>query len=257
MGKITVKHFLNTNLKAYVIGGEKYYSVYMLVTCMRKTTRLKSVMFSEMYTEQMYNDLVNDDVLRIEKQLIEIIVSGVVRGVNKFDVDLLTLVLSVIDMINANDLHIFSYLNRYNPYLNDKSNYKKYISRDYEKITDEKEKAKYLTQFKQDAENTAVEKKEFERIFKDEVTKHYFKNDISVLDFFVKIFESNTKVDFSGLFYDCLGAVYEHELTSQKITKTKKYKHLEDLYNVPFANKGRLNYKKDLRSIQERALDDL
>ena len=44
MGKITVKHFLNTNLKPYVINKQNYYSIYVFVTANRKTTKLKSIM---------------------------------------------------------------------------------------------------------------------------------------------------------------------------------------------------------------------
>ena len=42
MNKITVKHYLNTNLKPYVINGDKYYSIYALVTSHRQNTKVKS-----------------------------------------------------------------------------------------------------------------------------------------------------------------------------------------------------------------------
>lgn len=59
--KITIKHFLNTNLKPFVINGKNYYSIYILITAKRKTTKLKSLEFSEYYTKEDFNDIFNSD----------------------------------------------------------------------------------------------------------------------------------------------------------------------------------------------------
>lgn len=55
MGKITVKHFLNTNLKAYTVRGVEYYTVYLLITVNRKSTQVKSHSFAEMHSEADFN----------------------------------------------------------------------------------------------------------------------------------------------------------------------------------------------------------
>lgn len=57
MGKITVKHYLNTNLKPYVVRGENYYSVYIMVVVNRKNTKVKSISFEELYTEKNFEDI--------------------------------------------------------------------------------------------------------------------------------------------------------------------------------------------------------
>ncbi len=61
MGKITVKHFLNTNLKPYVINKQNYYSIYVFVTANRKTTKLKSIMFDEYYSENDFDSIFNSN----------------------------------------------------------------------------------------------------------------------------------------------------------------------------------------------------
>jgi hypothetical protein len=54
MGKVTVKHFINTNLKPYTVRGQKYYAVYLLITVNRKTTKVRSHAFEEMHTEKEF-----------------------------------------------------------------------------------------------------------------------------------------------------------------------------------------------------------
>ena len=59
MGKITIKHFLNTNLKPYIINKQNYYSVYLLITAQRKTTKVKSLVFDEYYSESDFESIFN------------------------------------------------------------------------------------------------------------------------------------------------------------------------------------------------------
>lgn len=60
MGKITVKHYLNTNLKPYVIRSENYYSMYVMVVVNRKNTKVKSISFEELYTENDFEEIQSD-----------------------------------------------------------------------------------------------------------------------------------------------------------------------------------------------------
>lgn len=69
MGKITVKHYLNTNTKPLVVKGEDYYSIKLLVTVNRYTTRLTSVEFGELYTQQMFDEIEKgEDFQYMEKE---------------------------------------------------------------------------------------------------------------------------------------------------------------------------------------------
>lgn len=66
MGKITVKHYLNTNLKPYEMDGEKLYKLYFLLRYNNKNTKIKSLVNEEM-TEAEYNERIldNNDILNI------------------------------------------------------------------------------------------------------------------------------------------------------------------------------------------------
>ena len=70
MSKITIKHFLNTNLKPYIINKQNYYTIYLLITANRKTTKLKSLVFDEYYTENDFEEIFNSDS-RADRQMIE------------------------------------------------------------------------------------------------------------------------------------------------------------------------------------------
>jgi hypothetical protein len=48
MGRITVKHYLNINLKPYKIDGEDYYKIYFLLRYNNKNTKIKSLINEEM-----------------------------------------------------------------------------------------------------------------------------------------------------------------------------------------------------------------
>ena len=60
MGKITVKHYLNTNLKPYIIDGEKYYKIYVLIRADTQNTKIKSDVSSNEYTETEFEKLINE-----------------------------------------------------------------------------------------------------------------------------------------------------------------------------------------------------
>lgn len=59
--KITIAYFLNDNLKPYKINGENYYPIYLQITAKRKTTKIRSLMFEEYYTEDDYNDIMQSE----------------------------------------------------------------------------------------------------------------------------------------------------------------------------------------------------
>lgn len=69
MGKITVKHYLNTNLKPYVVKGEEYYSIYIMVVVNRKNTKVKSISFEELYTEKDFEEIQNEDSILLKEEV--------------------------------------------------------------------------------------------------------------------------------------------------------------------------------------------
>jgi len=60
MGKITVKHYLNTNLKPYYLGDEKLYKLYFLLRYNNKNTKIKSLLNVEM-TEAEYSKGISEN----------------------------------------------------------------------------------------------------------------------------------------------------------------------------------------------------
>lgn len=103
MGKITVKHYLNVNLKPYVVKGESYYSIYIMVVVNRKNTKIKSVSFEELYTEKDFEDIQNEDndLLKQEVRVIENICTQIQDIFGDFDVSLFSAYYSLL-----NDLFI-------------------------------------------------------------------------------------------------------------------------------------------------------
>jgi len=96
MGKITIKHFLNTNLKPYVINKLNYYSIYLLITANRKTTKLKSLVFNEYYTEKdfeeiFYSENIEDkNLIKNEISAINIISEISIEVLNEFNTAFVT-----------------------------------------------------------------------------------------------------------------------------------------------------------------------
>lgn len=84
MGKITVRHYLNMNLKPYVIDGENYYKVYVLIRANTQNTKIKSDISSSEYTESEFKSLVSNkkselsEAIKIETELIEFIVNKII-----------------------------------------------------------------------------------------------------------------------------------------------------------------------------------
>lgn len=72
MGKITVKHYLNTNLKPYIVRGESYYSIYIMIVVNRKNTKVKSITFEELYTEKDFEEILNEDNDLLRQEIIAI-----------------------------------------------------------------------------------------------------------------------------------------------------------------------------------------
>lgn len=92
MNKITVKHYLNTNLKPYIIDNEKYYKVYFLLRYQNKNTKIKSLTNSEL-TENQYTDIINDatDILnkrfKNECNFVESIIQKIEKSKIAFDIN--------------------------------------------------------------------------------------------------------------------------------------------------------------------------
>lgn len=96
MGKITIKHFLNTNLKPYIINKQNYYSVYLLITAQRKTTKVKSLVFDEYYSESDFesifnsNDSSDKNMIDNEINSVNIISELIINELKEFDTNFLT-----------------------------------------------------------------------------------------------------------------------------------------------------------------------
>lgn len=90
MGKITVNHYLNTNLKPYVIGEEKLYKVYFLLRYQNKNTKIKSLVNLEV-TEIEYANIVKNEGnlmnqrMKREISLVENVIGSIERANVNFD----------------------------------------------------------------------------------------------------------------------------------------------------------------------------
>lgn len=117
MGKITIKHFLNTNLKPYVINKQNYYSIYLMITGQRKTTKVKSILFNEYYSENDFESIFNSDLsedrMMVENEInsVKIICELVVNELKEFDTNFLTAFYNFSNTIDIwkPDNQIFSY----------------------------------------------------------------------------------------------------------------------------------------------------
>ncbi|OWP81638.1 hypothetical protein BWK63_04970 [Flavobacterium covae] len=110
--KITVKHFLNTNLKPYVINGISYYSVYVLLTAQRQNTRVKSIALNEFYSEKDFEDIIkskdNDAVSLINEEISTLtkITELVINELKEFDTHFITAYFNFSENINIYDIDI-------------------------------------------------------------------------------------------------------------------------------------------------------
>lgn len=116
MGKITVKHYLNTNLKPYIINGEKYYSIYSLVTVNRQNTKVKSVFYNEYYTEKDFTEIMDktnkEDFENIDNEVITItnLINILLREFDDFDFVLFSAIYNFYQTIHIFDVHIENHL---------------------------------------------------------------------------------------------------------------------------------------------------
>ncbi len=139
--KITVKHFLNTNLKPYVINGTNYFSIYMLVIANRKNTKIKSIVFNELYTDNDFNEIINltdkDDEILLNKEIscVENIGKILIDILNEFDTSFFTVYYSFLSSIFINDID-FSYITNYSVRI-DEYGRKQYKDNHYDYIYDE------------------------------------------------------------------------------------------------------------------------
>lgn len=106
MGKITVRHFLNVNLKPYLIRGEAYYSMYIMVIVNRKSTKIKSITFGELYSEKDFEDIIeyDDKQMKQEATAIENICSLILDIFPEFDATLFSLYYSVLKDIFIDEI---------------------------------------------------------------------------------------------------------------------------------------------------------
>jgi hypothetical protein len=65
MGKITVKHYLNTKTQPAVINNENHYPVYIQITVNRKTTKYRSITFCKL-SEKEFNNYINGNVYKAD-----------------------------------------------------------------------------------------------------------------------------------------------------------------------------------------------
>lgn len=88
MVKIAVKHYLNTNVKPYSIRGEDYYPVYILVRARGRSTRVRSHLFADVYTQGQFNSIADfpDKKLEAEASTIRSIVEAQLE-INERDFD--------------------------------------------------------------------------------------------------------------------------------------------------------------------------
>lgn len=112
MSKITAKHFLNTNLKPYIINGVKHYSIYILLIAYRQNTKVKSITFDEYYNEDFFNEIINsndkDDINLIDNEIntITLITEVLTEILGKFDTAFITSYFKFTSLVNINN---FSY----------------------------------------------------------------------------------------------------------------------------------------------------
>lgn len=88
MDKIAVKHYLNTNLRPYSIRGESYFPVYILVRARGRSTRVRSHLFSDVYTQSHFDSILDfpDKKLEAEAATISSIIEAQLI-INKRDFD--------------------------------------------------------------------------------------------------------------------------------------------------------------------------
>ncbi|TDE01525.1 hypothetical protein [Flavobacterium sandaracinum] len=114
--KITVKHFLNTNLKPYLINGVKHYSIYLLLVAFRQNTKVKSITFNEYYSEENFNEIFNStddfdkDLINNEINAITLISEIVTKELKEFDTAFITAYFKYCTTVSISNLNEYYYL---------------------------------------------------------------------------------------------------------------------------------------------------
>jgi len=112
MGKITINHFINTNLKPYIINGERYYSIYLLISANRQNTKVKSKVFNEYYKESDFKEIINSKneetsaLINNEVETIINVTNMLIDEVGAFDPTLFAGVYSYLDTIFIGELEL-------------------------------------------------------------------------------------------------------------------------------------------------------
>ncbi|MBF7093587.1 hypothetical protein IUY40_18815 [Flavobacterium sp. ALJ2] len=110
--KITVKHYLNTNSKPYVINKESYYSIYILLTAKRQNTKFKSIAFNEFYSENDFeqiislNDKEDRELIHNEINILENISNLVIKELEIFDTHFVTAYFNFLPTIQIWDIDV-------------------------------------------------------------------------------------------------------------------------------------------------------
>ncbi|OAE92111.1 hypothetical protein [Flavobacterium psychrophilum] len=169
--KISVKHFLNTNLKPYVINGTNYFSIYMLVIANRKNTKIKSLIFDELYTENDFNEIISftdsEDEILLNKEIscIENIGQILIDVLKEFDTTFFTVYYGFLSSIFIKDInfdYITNKLSRIDEYGKQQYEDNYYLNEDSEKT-----KIISLTENKKNSFNI-----NFENIINSEISEN-------------------------------------------------------------------------------------
>ncbi|XKX05239.1 hypothetical protein R8G61_12885 [Tenacibaculum maritimum] len=89
--KVTISHFLNTNLKPFVMKGDNYYPIYIKVTAKRTTTKTRSLVFKEHYTQTEFDEIISSEeiedieMIKNEVSAIERIARITINELKEFD----------------------------------------------------------------------------------------------------------------------------------------------------------------------------
>ena len=87
MKKITVNHYLNLNLKPYIIGNEKYYKIYFLLRYQNKNTKIKSLINNE-FTEAEYSEIINNTSNLLNKRIKRevVLIENIIKAIESLNI---------------------------------------------------------------------------------------------------------------------------------------------------------------------------
>lgn len=104
MKKITIKHYINKKLNSTTIKGENYFCIYVRVTANRKTTKVRSNIFNELYTEIEFKREQEKDNNKLfeETETIRKIIETQINLYNDFDTILFSAFFNFADKFKVN-----------------------------------------------------------------------------------------------------------------------------------------------------------